>query len=96
MAEGTVKWFNPRKGYGFIATDDGQDIFVHYASISGDGYKTLVEGDVVSFDVVEGEKGLRAENVAQKSAPKSKTSRKPQSKSQSEAASKTESASEAE
>ncbi|MHC4360672.1 MAG: cold-shock protein [Planctomycetota bacterium] len=50
MAEGTVKWFNPRKGYGFIATDDGQDIFVHYASISGDGYKTLVEGDVVSFD----------------------------------------------
>jgi len=63
MSEGTVKWFNPRKGYGFIATEDGRDIFVHYASISGDGYKTLVEGDAVSFDIVEGEKGLRAENV---------------------------------
>jgi len=63
MPEGTVKWFNPRKGYGFIATEDGRDIFVHYASISGEGYKTLVEGDQVSFDVVESEKGLRAENV---------------------------------
>ncbi|MBW8000869.1 MAG: cold shock domain-containing protein [Planctomycetes bacterium] len=66
MSEGTVKWFNPRKGYGFIATDDGQDIFVHYASISGDGYKTLSEGDVVTFETVEGEKGLRAENVLPK------------------------------
>lgn len=56
MAEGKVKWFNPRKGYGFIATENGKDVFVHYASISGDGYKTLVEGDAVSFDVVEGEK----------------------------------------
>ena len=63
MSEGKVKWFNPRKGYGFIATDDGRDIFVHYASISGSGYKTLVEGDQVSFDIVEGEKGMRAENV---------------------------------
>lgn len=68
MLDGTVKWFNPRKGYGFIATPDGRDIFVHYASISGDGYKTLVEGDSVSFDIVEGEKGLRAENVVQQSA----------------------------
>ena len=67
MSEGKVKWFNPRKGYGFIATEDGRDIFVHYANISGDGYKTLVEGDPVSFDIVEGEKGLRAENVVQKS-----------------------------
>ncbi len=72
MSEGKVKWFNPRKGYGFIATADGRDIFVHYASISGDGYKTLAEGDPVSFDIVEGEKGLRAENVIPKSAPKSK------------------------
>ncbi len=72
MSEGTVKWFNPRKGYGFIATNDGRDIFVHYASISGDGYKTLVEGDAVSFDIVEGEKGLRAENVVQKPASESK------------------------
>ena len=63
MSEGTVKWFNPRKGYGFIATKDGRDVFVHYASISGDGYKTLAEGDPVTFDVVEGEKGPRAENV---------------------------------
>ncbi len=68
MAEGTVKWFNPRKGYGFIADKDGRDIFVHYASISGEGYKTLNEGDTVSFDVVEGEKGLRAENVIPKAA----------------------------
>jgi CspA family cold shock protein len=68
MSEGKVKWFNPRKGYGFIATADGRDIFVHYSSISGDGYKTLVEGDPVTFDVVDGEKGLRAENVVAKSA----------------------------
>jgi len=68
MSEGTVKWFNPRKGYGFIATDDGRDIFVHYASISGDGYKSLNEGQAVSFEIVEGEKGPRAENVVQKSA----------------------------
>lgn len=63
MAEGTVKWFNSRKGYGFIAGEDDKDIFVHYASIAGDGYKTLVEGQAVTFDVVKGEKGLRAENV---------------------------------
>jgi CspA family cold shock protein len=69
MSDGKVKWFNPRKGYGFIATADGRDIFVHYSSISGDGYKTLVEGDPVTFDIVEGEKGLRAENVTAQSAP---------------------------
>jgi len=71
MSEGKVKWFNTRKGYGFISTTDGTDIFVHYSSISGDGYKALAEGDSVSFDVVEGEKGLRAENVIQQSATKS-------------------------
>ena len=74
MSDGTVKWFNPRKGYGFIATTDGRDIFVHYSSISSDGYKTLAEGDPVTFDVVEGDKGLRAENVipqgASEGAPK--------------------------
>ena len=69
MSEGTVKWFNPRKGYGFIATEDGQDLFVHYASITGDGYKTLNEGDPVSFDVAEGEKGPRAENVQKTDPP---------------------------
>ncbi len=63
MAEGTVKWFNPKKGYGFIIGDDGEDIFVHYASIDCEGFKTLDEGDLVTFDITEGEKGLRAENV---------------------------------
>ncbi len=72
MSDGKVKWFNPRKGYGFIATTDGKDIFVHYSSISGDGYKTLNEGDPVTFDVVEGDKGLRAENVVAKAASGSK------------------------
>ena len=71
MSNGKVKWFNPRKGYGFIATADGRDIFVHYSSISGDGYKTLVEGVPVTFDIVEGEKGLRAENVVGRSASES-------------------------
>ena len=86
MAEGTVKWFNPRKGYGFIADKEGRDIFVHYASISGEGYKTLNEGDTVSFDVVEGEKGLRAENVVPKAAaaPGKKTKAAPESESTSE------------
>ena len=69
MSEGTVKWFNQRKGYGFISTADGQDVFVHYTNISGEGFKTLAEGDSVSFDIAEGEKGPRAENVVPKSAP---------------------------
>ena len=75
MSDGTVKWFNPRKGYGFLATPDGRDVFVHYSSISGDGYRTLGEGDPVTFDIVEGEKGLRAENVVATSAeaPEEKT-----------------------
>lgn len=72
MSDGKVKWFNPRKGYGFIATTDGRDIFVHYSSISGDGYKTLNEGDPVTFDVVEGDKGLRAENVIARAGSKAK------------------------
>ncbi len=72
MSDGTVKWFNPRKGYGFIASTDGRDIFVHYSSISGDGYKSLAEGDPVTFDVVEGDKGLRAENVIAQGASKGK------------------------
>ncbi len=76
MSEGTVKWFNQRKGYGFISTTDGQDIFVHYSNISGDGFKTLVEGDAVSFDIVDGEKGPRAENVVHKSAESSSSAEK--------------------
>ena len=83
MSEGKVKWFNPRKGYGFIATDDGRDIFVHYASISGEGYRTLAEGDPVTFDIVEGEKGLRAENVVPISVSESKSESESESKEES-------------
>jgi CspA family cold shock protein len=63
MAEGTVKWFNESKGYGFITGEDGTDVFVHYSSIQGDGFRTLAEGDSVSFDTEEGTKGLKAVNV---------------------------------
>jgi CspA family cold shock protein len=64
MAEqGTVKWFNETKGYGFIVREHGADVFVHHAAIVGEGYKTLNEGDRVTFDVVEGPKGLQAKNV---------------------------------
>jgi cold shock protein len=75
MSEGTVKWFNTRKGYGFIAAADGKDVFVHYSSISSEGYKTLEEGDGVSFDIVQGEKGPRAENVVPLSAGGAKTTK---------------------
>ena len=68
MLEGKVKWFNPRKGYGFIETDDGRDVFVHYSSIAAEGFKTLDEGDAVFFEVIEGEKGPRATNVVPKAS----------------------------
>lgn len=96
MAEGKVKWFNTRKGYGFIASDDGKDIFVHYSNIAEDGYKTLAEGDSVTFDVVDGEKGLRAENVVSKGAPKSKPAPKTDSAPATKAAPKTKPAPKAE
>ncbi len=63
MARGTVKWFNDAKGYGFIARDDGEDVFVHYSSIEGEGYRTLVEGAEVEFDIEETPKGPRAVGV---------------------------------
>ncbi len=61
--EGTVKWFNNSKGFGFIQKEDGEDVFVHYKSITGDGYKTLEEGQKVQFTIGEGEKGPQAQDV---------------------------------
>jgi len=63
MASGKVKWFDNRKGFGFIAQDSGQDVFVHHTSITGPGFKTLNEGEEVTFDIVSSEKGLKAQNV---------------------------------
>jgi CspA family cold shock protein len=64
LAEGTVKWFSPEKGYGFIEQSDGEDLFVHFSEIQTDGFRTLTEGQPVRFEVVEGPKGLQATNVA--------------------------------
>lgn len=63
MAQGTVKWFNAEKGFGFISRDDGGDVFVHHTAIVGEGYRRLDEGQKVSFDVTEGKKGPQASNV---------------------------------
>ena len=63
METGTVKWFNSSKGYGFISREEGDDVFVHYKAIAGDGYKSLDEGDKVEFEVEQGPKGLQASNV---------------------------------
>jgi len=63
MATGTVKWFNEKKGFGFITEDGGSDVFVHYSAIQGDGFKTLTEGDKVAFEVVQGPKGPQASKV---------------------------------
>ena len=63
MANGTVKWFNETKGFGFITTDEGKDVFAHFSAIQGEGFKTLAEGQAVSFDIEEGDKGPRATNI---------------------------------
>jgi len=63
MARGKVKWFNDQKGFGFIEQEGGDDVFVHYSSIAGDGFKTLAEGDEVEFELTQGPKGAKAENV---------------------------------
>jgi CspA family cold shock protein len=61
--KGKVKWFNAEKGYGFIEREDGGDVFVHYTAIQGEGFKTLEEGEMVEFDIVEGKRGLQSANV---------------------------------
>ncbi len=64
MANGTVKWFSPKKGYGFITMEDGQEVFVHYSAIDGSGFRSLEQGERVEFEVAQGPKGLQASNVA--------------------------------
>jgi len=64
MAVGKVKWFDSKKGFGFIEQEDGADVFVHYSNINGEGFKTLEDGESVEFEIVEGEKGLQARNVS--------------------------------
>jgi CspA family cold shock protein len=63
MAKGKVKWFNDSKGFGFLEQENGEDVFVHFSAISGDGFKSLAEGDEVTFEVTKGPKGLQAANV---------------------------------
>jgi cold shock protein len=64
MAIGVVKWFSPKKGYGFITMEDGQEVFVHYSAIDGNGFRSLEQGDRVQFEVAQGPKGLQASNVS--------------------------------
>ncbi|MDP6777232.1 MAG: cold-shock protein [Candidatus Latescibacteria bacterium] len=66
MAEGTVKWFNDAKGYGFIEQENGEDVFVHFSAIVGEGFKSLAEGDAVEFEITQGPKGLQAANVSKR------------------------------
>ena len=66
IASGKIKWFNNKKGYGFIHTDEGEDVFIHYSAVTGEGFKTLNEGQDVEFEITQGEKGPQAENVVTK------------------------------
>lgn len=69
MPLGKVKWFDPKKGYGFIIGDEGQDVFVHYSSIAGDGFRALKDGEMVNYEMVKGDKGFQAKSVAKAAAP---------------------------
>jgi len=69
VPDGTVKWFNDQKGYGFLTQDSGEDVFVHFSAIAGDGYRSLQEGDKVTFEVEPGDKGLKAVNVRRAEEP---------------------------
>jgi CspA family cold shock protein len=69
MSTGKVKWFDPKKGYGFIIGDEGQDVFVHYTSIAGDGFRALKDGETVDYELVKGDKGFQARNVQREGAP---------------------------
>jgi cold shock protein len=71
MVSGKVKWFDNKKGFGFILHDSGKDVFVHYSSILGKGYKTLAEGEEVNFDLIESTKGWKAQNVQRREEPDS-------------------------
>ncbi len=69
MPTGKVKWFDPKKGYGFIIGDEGQDVFIHYTSIVGEGFRALKDGETVDYELVEGDKGFQARNVVRPAKP---------------------------
>ncbi len=75
MPDGKVKWFDSRKGYGFIIGEQGQDVFVHYSSILGEGFRALKDGETVNYELVEGDKGWQARSVHRKAAVPKQTSR---------------------
>jgi CspA family cold shock protein len=77
MPKGKVKWFDPKKGYGFIIGDEGQDVFVHYTSIVGDGFRALRDGETVDYELTRGDKGFQARNVLQPGSPAADRSEPP-------------------
>ncbi len=77
MPTGKVKWFDPKKGYGFIVGEQGQDVFVHYTSIIGEGFRALKDGEVVDYELAKGEKGFQARNVSPASADESPPDQQP-------------------
>jgi len=77
MSIDEVKWFSPKKGYGFLTMDDGKEVFVHYSAIDGSGFRSLEQGEQVQFDVAEGPKGLQAAKVTRNSAPAAARSERP-------------------